>query len=192
MKDLEKKILDDGKIINNKIIKVSSFINHQIDLNVMQAIAKEIKKNFYGVTKILTIEASGIAIAYATAEVYGNLPLVFAKKKASALTVDACYSAIVHSFTKDEDYKVTVDKDFINKDDIILIVDDFLAEGNASLGLVEICEQAGAKIAGVAVCIEKGFQSGRRNIEAKGIKVFSGACIARFENEKPVFNDWEN
>jgi len=187
MKELEERILKDGKIIGNEIIKVASFLNHQIDLNLISNLAKDIVNNFPGVTKVLTIESSGIAIAYAVASAYGNLPLVFAKKKASKLSIDDVYIEDIHSFTKGIDYPVTVDKAFITKEDKILIVDDFLAEGNASLGLVKICEQAGAKVMGVAVAIEKYFQGGRNKLENLGVKVYSGASILRFENNKPIF-----
>lgn len=187
MKELEERVLADGKIIDNDIIKVASFLNHQIDVDLVEKLADHIKKHFEGVTKILTIEASGIAIGYAVARLYGNLPLVFAKKTPSKLTVDSVYAAKVHSFTKGVEYMATIDKTFLSKEDTVLIVDDFLAEGSASLGLVEICRQADAKIAGVAVAVEKNFQGGRKKLEELGIHVYSGASILRFEDNKPVF-----
>lgn len=188
MKELEERVLNDSKIIDNDIIKVASFLNHQIDVALIEKLAAHIKTHFNKpVTKVLTIEASGIAIGYAVARVYGNLPLVFAKKQSSKLTVDSVYTAKVHSFTKGNDYMATIDKSFLSKDDKVLIVDDFLAAGGASMGLVDLCKEAGAEVVGVAVAVEKNFQGGRKRLEQLGIKVYSGANILRFEDNKPIF-----
>ena len=189
MKELEERVLKDGIIINNDILKVDSFLNHQIDVALVRDIAKDITKSFatYGVNKILTIETSGIAFAYAVAEEMGNLPLVFAKKSKSATVGNDVFTAEVKSFTRNIVSKITVANKYLKPSDTVLIVDDFLAEGNASLGLVDLCKQAGAKVVGVAVAIEKGFQGGRNRLEALGLKVYSAADVKAFVNNKPVF-----
>ena len=189
MKALEERILADGVVINNDILKVDSFLNHQIDVAIARELAKEIAKEFrsFGVNKILTIETSGIAFAYAVAEEMGDLPLVFAKKSKSATVGDDVFKAEIKSFTRNISSTVTVRDRFLKPSDTVLIVDDFLAEGNASLGLIDLCNQAGAKVVGVAVAIEKGFQGGRDKLEALGLKVYSGANVKAFKDNKPVF-----
>ena len=189
MKSLEQRILKDGVIINNDILKVDSFLNHQIDVALARNLAKEITEAFkgYGVNKILTIETSGIAFAYAVAQEMGDLPLVFAKKSKSATVGNDVYTAQVKSFTRNTVSPITVSNKYIKPSDTVLIVDDFLAEGNAAFGLLDICRQAGAKVVGVAVAIEKGFQGGRRRLEAEGLKVYSGANVKEFKDNKPVF-----
>ena len=189
MKLLEQRILEDGIIINNDILKVDSFINHQIDVSLVRSLAKEIAVEFkdLGVNKILTIETSGIAFAYAVAEEMGDLPLVFGKKSKSLIVGDDVYKAEIKSFTRNTISTVTVANKYLKPSDMVLIVDDFLAEGNASLGLIELCNQAGAKVAGVAVAIEKGFQPGRQRLEQLGLKVYSGAKVKAFIDNKPVF-----
>ena len=176
MKALEDKILKDGQIINNDIIKVDNFLNHQIDPNIIKALAKDIKEFFRDtkVDKILTIEASGIAI-------------VFAKKSKSATVGTDVYQTEVKSFTRNKVSTVTVCNKYLNKDEKILIVDDFLAEGNAAMGLIDLCNQAGAKVVGFSTAIEKGFQGGRKKIEELSIKCYSGAIIKEFKDNKPVF-----
>ena len=189
MKLLEERILEDGVVINNDILKVDSFINHQIDVSLVRSLAKEINDTFkeYGANKILTIETSGIAFAYAVAEEMGNLPLVFAKKSKSAIVDNNVFCAEVKSFTRGFSSNVTVSNRYLKPSDTVLIVDDFLAEGNASLGLINICKQAGAKVVGVAVAIEKSFQPGRRRLESLNLKVYSGAAVRAFVDNKPVF-----
>ena len=189
MKLLEQRILEDGIIINNDILKVDSFLNHQIDVSLVRALAKEIADNFkdFGINKILTIETSGIAYAYAVAEEMGNLPLVFAKKSKSAIVGNDVYKTEIKSFTRNISSTVTVSNKYLKRGDTVLIVDDFLAEGNASLGLLNLCNQAGAKVMGVAVAIEKGFQPGRKKLEELGLKVYSGAIVKAFVDNKPVF-----
>ncbi|NLB48921.1 MAG: xanthine phosphoribosyltransferase [Erysipelotrichia bacterium] len=188
MKLLKEKILKEGLVLNNDVLKVDSFINHQIDTALIRALAKEIAANFKA-DRILTIETSGLPIAFAVAEEMGNLPLTFAKKSESAITGTHTYITEVNSFTRCISSVVTVDKKYIQEGERVLIVDDFLAAGNASLGLVDLCKQAGAKVAGVAVAIEKGFQGGRKKLEGLGITVFSGANIKAFVDNKPVFQD---
>ena len=189
MKLLEERVLEDGIVINNDILKVDSFINHQIDVSLVRTLAKEITNEFkdYGVNKILTIETSGISFAYAVAEEMGNLPLVFAKKSKSATVGNDVYTAEVKSFTRNLVSKITVANKYLKPGDTVLIVDDFLAEGNASLGLIDLCNQANAKVVGVAVAIEKGFQGGRDKLEKLGLKVYSGANVKAFIDNKPVF-----
>ncbi|MCQ2776186.1 MAG: xanthine phosphoribosyltransferase [Bacilli bacterium] len=189
MRLLEEKILKDGQIINNDIIKVDNFLNHQIDPNIIVALAKDIRDFFKDtkVDKVLTIEASGIAIAFAVAEQFNNCPIVFAKKSKSATVGDDVYQTEIKSFTRNKVSTVTVCNKYLNEDEKILIVDDFLAEGNAAMGLIDLCNQAGAEAVGYATAIEKGFQGGRNKIEAEGIKCYSGAIIKEFKNNKPVF-----
>ena len=189
MKQLEERILKDGIIINNDILKVDSFLNHQIDVALTRDLAKEIAETFkgFGVNKVLTIETSGLPVSYAVAEEMGNLPLVFAKKSKSLTVGDDVYKAEIKSFTRNIQSTVTVANKYLNSGDVILIVDDFLAEGNAALGLLDLCKQAGAKVVGVAVEIEKGFQGGRDKLETLGLKVYSGANVKAFVNNKPVF-----
>ena len=189
MKILEERILKDGIIINNDILKVDSFLNHQIDVELTRLLAKEIAYVFkgYGINKVLTIETSGLPVSFAVAEELGNVPLVFAKKSKSATVDDNVYKTEIKSFTRNTISKITVANKYLNSEDVILIVDDFLAEGNAALGLLDLCNQAGAKVVGVAVEVEKGFQGGRKKLEALGLKVYSGANVKAFVNNKPVF-----
>ena len=189
MKLLEDRILKDGVIINNDILKVDSFLNHQIDPKLTRDIAKEIAQTFkgFGVNKILTIETSGLPVSFAVAEEMGDLPLVFAKKSKSATVGNDVYQAEIKSFTRNITSTVTVSNKYLKRGDTVLIVDDFLAEGNAALGLLDLCNQAGAKVVGVAVEIEKGFQGGRNKLEALGLKVYSGANVKAFVDNKPVF-----
>ena len=189
MKLLEEKILQDGQIIGNEIVKIDSFINHQIDPSIIRKFAEEVKKEFasLGIDKILTIETSGIAVAFAVAEEFDNLPLLFAKKSKSKTVDENVYRTSIKSFTRGIVTDATVSKRYLKAGENVLIVDDFLAEGNAALGLLNLCNQAGAQVKGVAVAVEKVFQGGRKKLEDLGIKVFAGASIKAFENNKPVF-----
>ena len=187
MKLLEERIIQTGRIINNEILKVDNFLNHQIDVNLINEIGKDIASIYPNANKVVTIETSGIAIAYATSLALNNCPLVFAKKQASKITSNNNYTAKVKSFTKGVTYDISIDKNYLNKGDKIVIVDDFLANGNAGVGLVELIRQSGAEILGFACAIEKGFQGGRENIERLGIKVYSCAIIKAFKDNKPVF-----
>ena len=188
MKLIEDRVLKDGIIINNDIIKVDSFLNHQIDVTLMNEFAKAVKEFFKDVKvdKVLTIETSGIAVAYAVAQAFDNVPLVFAKKSKSQTVDDNVYKAEIKSFTRNITSLVTVSKKYLNKGENILLVDDFLAEGNAAMGLIDMCEQAGSNVVGFATFIEKAFQGGRLRIEELGINVFSGAIIKEFKDNKPV------
>ena len=189
MKLLEERIKKDGIVKAGNVLKVDSFLNHQIDVSLTRELAKDIASTYQDskANKILTIETSGIPLAFAVAEELGNLPLLFAKKSKSATVGDDVFKADVKSFTRNINSTVTVSDKYLKRGDTVLIVDDFLAEGNAALGLIDLCDQAGAKVVGVAVAIEKGFQGGRDKLEALGIKVYSGARVKAFKDNKPVF-----
>ena len=188
MKCIEEKVLNDGVVLNDETLKVDSFLNHKVDPKVINAFASEVKKEFADkkVDVVLTIETSGIAVAYAVAEAF-DVPLIFAKKTTSLSMVDDYYKVTIRSFTRKAFSDVIVSKKFVKKGMNILIADDFLAEGNAAMGLVKICQEAGANVVGVAAVIEKIFQGGRARLEDLGIKVVAGASIKAFENNKPVF-----
>lgn len=187
MKDLKDRIKIDGKIDGDKVL-VGSFLNHQIDIDLISDMAKNTYNHFKEekITKVLTIESSGIAIGTMVAKEFG-VPLVFAKKnKASTLPPNA-YVTEVASFTYQNTYPVYVSSDLINKDDRILIVDDFLAQGNAVYGLIDIINQADASLVGINIAIEKGFQNGGRNLRADGYNVYSLAIIDGYEDGEIIF-----
>lgn len=188
MEALKNAILERGQVVGDDILKVDTFLNHQLDVNLLNEIGKEFKRRFEGVeiTKILTIEASGIAIASIAAQ-YFNVPVVFAKKVASKNLDHDTYETDVFSFTKAKNYKVRVSKKFIDSSDKILVLDDFLAQGRAALGLRDIVHQGGAELAGVGIVIEKGFQEGGKVLREQGIRVDSLAVIESFQNGAPVF-----
>ena len=159
MKALEEKILREGTVLPGHILKVGSFLNHQIDVDFIMEMGKEIHRLYKNdkITKILTIETSGIPIAVGAAADM-HIPVVFAKKNKTGNISGELYSTVVHSYTHGTDYNVVVSKEFLNDNDNILIIDDFLANGKALIGLIDIVGQAGAKVAGCAIAIEKGFQ----------------------------------
>ena len=190
MKFVEEKILKEGHVIGEDILKVDSFLNHRIDTKFVVDICKEFAKEFkdLGINKVVTIETSGIVYAACTAIELGCLPVVFAKKSKSKVVDESnCYKTEIKSFTRNTISEVTIDKRYLSGDDKVLIVDDFLAEGNAAKGLIDLCEQGGAKVVGFATVIDKPFQGGRAYLLNKGIKVVSGASIKAFENGKVVF-----
>ena len=188
MKELEERIQSDGVIIDNEILKVDSFINHQIDIALLRRICAYLVEPFHDTEKIVTIETSGIAFAVSSAELLGDIPVVFAKKsKSKIVDTTNIYTANVKSFTRGIVSPITIDKRFLKKGEKVLIVDDFMAEGNASLGLVELCQQAGAQVMGVCVAVEKSFQGGHGKLNAMGIPVRSGADIAGFDHGKVIF-----
>ena len=188
MKLLEERIIKDGTIIGNDILKVDNFLNHQLDIKLFNEMGKEFKRLFQSeeITKILTIEASGIAIASIAAQ-YFDVPVVFAKKYAGRNMDNDNYEAEVFSFTKNTMYKIRVSKKYINKEDKVLIIDDFLANGRALLGLSSIVKQAGAKVSGAGIAIEKAFQNGRAEVEKEGIIVHSLAIIEKMEAGQVYF-----
>lgn len=181
MKLLEDRIKKDGVVLPGNILKVNSFLNHQIDVGLLDKLAEDFKKSFVGVdiTKIVTIEASGIAVACSVARAFGNIPVLFAKKHKSAALSDDVYYSTVWSHTNSCNYNIVISREYLSSDDKILLVDDFLANGNAMNGLIEIAESAGAKVQGVCVAIEKAFQSGGDALREKGIHVESGAIIEK-------------
>jgi len=189
MEALKNKILNQGVVIGSEILKVDSFLNHQIDIELLNEIGQEFKKRFANseITKILTVEASGIGIACIVAQYFNNIPVVFAKKNESTTMDKNAYEADVFSFTKNKNYKVRTSKKYINTDDKILIIDDFLANGNAALGLIEITRQANATVVGVGIVIEKAFQNGRLCIEKEGVRVESLAIIKSLKDNKVSF-----
>ena len=161
MKALEEKILREGQVLPGDILKVGSFLNQQLDCDFLMEMGREIARLYAdaGVNKILTVEASGIAIAVAVGAVM-HLPVVFAKKYRTGNVSGETYSALVHSYTHGNDYNMVIAKDYLHAEDTVLIVDDFLARGAAVEGLMEVAAQAGATVAGAAIAIEKGFQQG--------------------------------
>ena len=178
MNFLEARIVKDGIVRENNVLKVDSFLNHQMDVELLDEIGCEFHRRFGDkkITKVLTIEASGIAIAYAVARCF-DVPMVFAKKSKSINIEGEMYSAEVESFTHKNRNTVIVSKKFLNDTDRVLIVDDFLANGCALQGLVSITEQAGAVVEGIGIVIEKGFQYGGRSIRNLGYHVESLAII---------------
>ena len=185
MKLLEDRIRKDGIVKEGNVLKVDSFLNHQMDIELFNEMGKEFKRLFEGVeiNKILTIEASGIGIACVVAQ-YFNVPVVFAKKSQSINIDGEVYSAEIESFTHKRKYNVIVSKKYINDNDKILIIDDFLANGCAVNGLIEIIEAAGAKVQGVGIAVEKGFQEGGRLIRERGIRVESLAIVEGMDAAK--------
>ncbi len=188
MQLLENRILSDGKALNHDVLKVGCFLNHLIDEVLLDEIGKEIANLFakHKITKILTIEASGIAIAVATAR-YANAPVLFAKKAKTSNISDSVYSADVFSFTHNHMNTISVEKDFLLADDKVLIVDDFLAKGEALNGLMSLVSQSGAELVGCAIAIEKGFQGGGDALRAQGIRVESLALIDSMDKGQVVF-----
>ena len=184
MRLLEERIQKDGVVKPGNVLKVDSFINHQMDIELMNEMGKEWKKLFEGktITKILTIEASGIGIACIAAQ-YFNVPVVFAKKAKSINLDGDMYTAEVESFTHKNKNQVIVSKKFLTSDDHVLIIDDFLAMGSALLGLIHIVQAAGATVEGIGIAVEKGFQSGGRIIRNLGYQLESLAIVESMNDE---------
>ena len=178
VKLLQERILKDGMVRAGNVLKVDSFLNHQIDTDLFNEMGKEFKRLFADVpvTKILTIEASGIGIACVTAQ-YFHVPMVFAKKSKTINLEGEMYTTRIHSFTHQREYDVVVAKKFLSPEDHILIIDDFLANGCAVNGLIDLIQSAGATVEGVGIVIEKGFQQGGQLLREKGIRVESLAII---------------
>ena len=187
MKLLEDRILKDGKVYPGDVLKVDSFINHQIDVPFVYELGREFC-NLYkgaGVTKILTIEASGIGIA-SLAAVHFGCPVVFAKKSGTSNLSPDVYTAEVYSYTHKKTYNVRVAKEYLKADDTVLIIDDFLATGSALNALIKLVDDAGASLAGVGIVIEKAFQPGGDEIRARGIRVESLARIASMTDDGKI------
>ncbi len=185
MELLQQKVKEDGVVIDGSILKVDAFLNHQIDAHLM----KEVGQTFYeyfkekGVTKILTIEASGIAPAIMAALAF-DVPCLFAKKAVPSTLTEAVYTTDIHSYTKNKTSHVVISQKFLSPDDRVLIIDDFLANGEAALGLYDLVKQAGAECAGVGIVIEKSFQQGCSRLHSEGLDVLSLCRIASLENNK--------
>ncbi|MGJ8729726.1 xanthine phosphoribosyltransferase [Listeria aquatica] len=188
MKLLEEAIQKKGTVLPGNVLKVDAFLNHQIDPALMQKLGKEFAEHFAqeGITKIVTIESSGIAPAVFAGLALG-VPVVFARKKKSVTLKDNLYSASVYSYTKQETSDISISKSFLTSEDTILIIDDFLANGQAALGLLEIAREANAAVAGIGIVIEKSFQQGRKLLQETGVEVYSLARIASLENETIQF-----
>ncbi|CFV16724.1 xanthine phosphoribosyltransferase [Streptococcus agalactiae CCUG 47293] len=188
MKLLEERILKDGDVLGENILKVDSFLTHQVDFELMQEIGKVFADKYKeaGITKVVTIEASGIAPAVYAAQALG-VPMIFAKKAKNITMTEGILTAEVYSFTKQVTSQVSIVSRFLSNDDTVLIIDDFLANGQAAKGLLEIIGQAGAKVTGIGIVIEKSFQDGRDLLEKTGVPVTSLARIKAFENGRVVF-----
>jgi len=184
MNCLEKRILKDGVVKPGNVLKVDSFLNHQMDIGLMNEIGEEFHKRFSDlkINKILTIEASGIAIAYAVAQQF-QAPVLFAKKSKSINIAADTYVAEVESFTHKNKNMVVVSKQFLSEEDHVLIVDDFLANGCALQGLISICDQAGATVEGIGIAVEKGFQIGGQVIRNLGYRLESLAIVDAMNDE---------
>ena len=188
MKEMEEKILSEGQVLPGEILKVGSFLNQNIDTAFLGRMAGEIARLFEDVpvTKILTIEASGISIAVAAGMAMG-VPVLFAKKHRTSNVDGSVYATTVHSFTHNEDYRVVVSRDYLDPSDHVLLVDDFLANGKALRGLMDLCAQAGATVEGVAVAIEKCFTGAGDQLRAEGVRIESLAMIESMSDDAIVF-----
>ena len=182
---LKETITRDGIVINDHVLKVDSFLNHQVDTKLMDLIGEEFANYFKNknITKVVTIESSGIAPAYATA-LRLKVPLIIFKKQSSAiLDTETTIQTPVHSFTKNTDYTLMASKKYLSETDNILIIDDFLANGQAVMGAYRILKEAGSSVAGVGIVIEKSFQDGRKKLEDLGLDVYSLARISKISSD---------
>lgn len=190
MKLLEDMILEKGTVINDSILKVNSFINHQVDSKLMKEIGIEFANHFKGagITKVFTIESSGIAPAVMTSYEL-DIPMVILKKETSSTLDSGIYQTQIKSFTKNKIYNLTLSKDYIDSDDQVLIIDDFLANGEAAKGAIKLIESAGAHVCGIGIVIEKSFQPGRKYLDDLGYDVYSLARIKSLKDGKVEFLD---
>lgn len=188
MELIEQRILRDGVVLPGNIVKVGSFLNHQVDVPLLMEAGRETKRLFEGagVTKLVTAATSGIAVATAYGAVW-DVPVVFAKKGTTSNMSDDVYAASVHSYTHGDDYTMKIEKRFLSKDDRVLLVDDFLANGAALEGLIKVVESSGATVVGCSIVIEKGFQDGGKRLRDKGYRVESLAIIDSIEGGKITF-----
>ncbi|MET3851732.1 xanthine phosphoribosyltransferase [Paenibacillus sp. OAE614] len=187
---LKQKVLDEGIVLSNQVLKVDSFLNHQMDPVLMKEVGREFTRRFAGeaVNRVLTIESSGIAPGIMTA-LELEVPMIFARKQKSLTLRDDIFVEKVYSFTKQETNEITVAKKFIQPGDRVLIIDDFLANGEAAFGLARIVEQAGATVAGIGIVIEKAFQPGGRLLKEAGYRVESLVRVAALDDGKVTFAD---
>ena len=185
MNFLEERIMKDGVVKEGNVLKVDSFLNHQMDIHLLNEMGAEFKRRFADkqINKILTIEASGIGMACIAAQHFGGVPVVFAKKAQSINLDGEQYATTIYSFTKQKEYPVIVGKRFLSEGDKVLIIDDFLANGCALEGLIKICEAAGAEVSGIGIAVEKGFQGGGDKLRERGFRVESLARIADMDCE---------
>ncbi|MDQ0089279.1 xanthine phosphoribosyltransferase [Paenibacillus anaericanus] len=192
MKLLKEKVMAEGIVLGEQVLKVDSFLNHQMDPMLMKEVGSEFVRRFAGegITKVLTIESSGIAPAIMTALELG-VPMIFARKNKSLTLKEDIYVESVYSFTKRETNEITVSKKFLNADDRVLIIDDFLANGEAAFGLARIVEQVGASVVGIGIVIEKSFQPGSKLLKEAGYRVDSLVRIASLENGTVTFVEGE-
>lgn len=184
MKELEEKIKNDGSILSEDILKVDSFVNHQVDPELMLHIGQDFAEHFKGrgITKVVTIESSGIAPALMTAQQLG-VPLVILKKQPSKILNDNLYQTQVTSYTKGTSYELTLSANYIGEKDHVLIIDDFLANGEAATGTIRLLRKAHATVAGVGILIEKSFQPGREKIKSQGFEVYSLARVSKMKKD---------
>ena len=187
MEILKKRILKDGIVRDGDVLKVDSFLNHQMDIHLFKEIGKEFKNRFEGsgINKILTIESSGIGIACIAAE-YFDVPVVFAKKAKTKNIAGDVYTSSVQSFTHGRVYDILVSKDFLKKGDKVLIIDDFLANGCALIGLEQIIKASGAELVGAGIVIEKGFQHGGDKLRENGMRIESLAIIKSMSEDGAI------
>jgi xanthine phosphoribosyltransferase len=188
MEVLVNRIKSSGNVLGEGVLKVDSFVTHQVDPELMEAIGQTLAKVFgdAGITKVVTIEASGIAPALFAAKTLG-VPMIFARKAKSLTMDEELLTSSVYSFTKQVTSTISISRKFLNQEDNVLIIDDFLANGQAAKGLIELCRQAGANVSGVGIVIEKSFQDGRQVLEDLGIRVVSLARIASLQNGEVSF-----
>lgn len=188
MRELTDRISSEGEVIGSEILKVDSFLNHQIDPEFVLRMGTELARRFKdeGVTKILTVEASGIAVAMAVGLAL-KANVVFAKKKRARTQTEGIYSASVTSFTRNETVDIMVSKKYLSANDVVLVIDDFLAHGQALQALVEIVRQSGARLVGAGIVIEKEFQGGGAPLRASGLRIESLVKIENMENGKITF-----
>lgn len=188
MKFMEDRILKDGQVRPGEILKVDSFLNHQLDVAFLQEIGKAFYERYKdaGITKIITVEASGIAIACITAQYFG-VPVVFAKKAKSKNLDGDLFVSTAHSYTYARNFNITLSRKFLTSKDRVLLIDDFMARGEAMKALISICHTAGASIAGIGIAIEKGFQGGGDALRDQGYDLTSCAVIDRMDEKTLVF-----
>ncbi|MDR1793908.1 MAG: xanthine phosphoribosyltransferase [Erysipelotrichaceae bacterium] len=188
MELLKKRIIEDGRVLPGQILKVDAFLNHQIDVALLDEMGKEFQRLFpnKNITRILTLEASGIAVACSCGRAFG-VPVVFAKKNRTKNLSGDLYRAQVLSYTTKKPYEIVVSQSFLNERDRILIIDDFLAKGSAVFGMIDLVQQAKAELVGVGIAIEKGFQEGGKRLRKSGVVVESLAIIASMSDEEIVF-----
>ncbi len=191
MKELEEKILVSGVIQDNKILNVDSFVNHQIDVRMLDKVCFDIAQKFDYCDKIITIESIGIPFAVTVSRFMGKVPVVFAKRTKDEPNKDCSYVSEIYSKTHFSSQYASISKEYISKGEHCLIIDAFLSSGNSCLGLVDLINQADAKVVGVGVVVDKEYEGGRKKLEEKNIKVYSSACVKEIKDNKIIFEERE-